>query len=293
MGLFDGLFGSSEPSIIIPETEQGKAYQTFIPQSSFQNAAEYMKRLDEAQNRALDRRYDQVGTDAEIGARQKDIQLQEKASYLASLPKTKNFSSGFRPNPDDNPAAAFVGNTAGVAGSIGGLFGGQVGARPESQTSGSSGGAIGKVLAAGLRGISNNIQLQQSPAVNAAEIRLQDAKNAYNDAVNKVKTSERAYVPVTQPGFNAGQYLENYKDLRDAFGSDLVAAKRHFLDYGREEGRTDEDIYDINKGAPRFTLFNPDSYLPREMNKPVKTEPKEEEKTKENSKENDFDDEDD
>ena len=138
MGILSSLFGSSEPSIIIPETEQGKAYQTFIPQSSFQNAAEYMKRLDEAQNRALERRYDQVGTDAEIGARQKDIQLQEKASYLASLPKTKNFSSGFRPN-------AFVGDTAGIAGTIGGLFGGQVGARPESQTSGASSGSSGKV----------------------------------------------------------------------------------------------------------------------------------------------------
>ena len=250
------LFKSSTPTIQIPEQEQSKAYQTLIPQSSFQNVAEYMGRLDKEYNRLLDQTYNEVGTSAERGARARGVEMQERASYLASLPKRENS-----------------------------FFGG----RSNSQTDKFSGGSIGGVLAAGLRGISDN--RKQSPAIDAASMRFNNAKTAYNDAVTKAKTAERSYVPVTQKGFDARQYLENYTDLRDAFGSDLNQAREHYLRHGREEGRTDADIYGINKGAPGFARFNPDSLLPREMNKPVKNEKKP--KEEKNSKENDFDDEDD
>lgn len=246
------LFRSSTPTIQIPEQEQAKAYQTLIPQSSFQNAAEYMGRLDKEYNRALNRRYNELGTSAERGARARGIEMQERASYLASLPKRENSFFGERPN---------------------------------SQTGVFSG------IAAGVGKISDNRKQKQSPAIDAANIRLNNAKNAYNDAVTKAKTAERSYAPVTQTGFDARQYLENYQDLRDAFGADLNMAREHYLRHGREEGRTDADIYGMNRGAPGFTRFNPDSFLPREMNKPVKNETKPKEAN--NSKENDFDDDED
>ena len=252
------LFRSSTPTIQIPEQEQSKAYQTLVPQSSFQNAAEYMGRLDKEYNQALNRRYNEVGTSAERGARARGVEMQERASYLASLPKRENSFFGERSN---------------------------------SQTGGFSGGSIGGVLAGGLRGISDNIKQKQSPARDVANMRLNNAKTAYNDAVAKAKTAERSYAPVTQTGFDARQYLENYTDLRDAFGADLNMAREHYLRHGREEGRTDADIYGMNRGAPGFTRFNPDSLLPREMNKPVKNETKPKEAN--NSKENDFDDDED
>ena len=237
------LFRSSTPTIQIPEQEQAKAYQTLVPQSSFQNAAEYMGRLDDEYNRALNRRYNEVGTSAERGARARGVEMQERASYLASLPKRGNSFFGERSN---------------------------------SQTG----------------GISDNIKQKQSPARDVANMRLNNAKTAYNEAVAKAKTAERSYAPVTQTGFDARQYLENYTDLRDAFGADLNMAREHYLRHGREEGRTDADIYGMNRGAPGFARFNPDSFLPREMNKPVKNEKKP--KEEKNSKENDFgDDEDD
>ena len=62
------------------------------------------------------------------------------------------------------------------------------------------------------------------------------------------------------------QYLENYKDLRDTFGNDLQAAKQHFIDFGKDEGRTDEDIYGLNKGVPGFARNTESSFLPREVN---------------------------
>ena len=39
--------------------------------------------------------------------------------------------------------------------------------------------------------------------------------------------------------FDAQQYLSNYKDLQEAFGDDVEAAKQHYKDYGIKEGRTD------------------------------------------------------
>ena len=39
--------------------------------------------------------------------------------------------------------------------------------------------------------------------------------------------------------FDAQQYLSNYKDLQEAFGDDVEAAKQHYKDYGIKEGRVD------------------------------------------------------
>ena len=98
-----------------------------------------------------------------------------------------------------------------------------------------------------------------------AKMRLDDAKTAYKSAVDKAKTATRSYVPVRQSGFDSRQYLENYKDLRDAFGNDLEKAKQHYIDFGKDEGRTDEDIHGLNKGVPGFARNTESSFLPREV----------------------------
>ena len=187
--------GGSSPQIMIPDQQKSKAFQTIIPQQTFQNAAEYMGRLDDEYNRTLDRQYDQVGTSAEMGARAKGRQLQGRSSYLSSLPYTAG-----------------------------------------------------------------------QDVRDVAETREGDAKLAYKDALDRAKTSERKYAPVTKSGFDSRQYLENYRDLRDAFGNDLEKAKQHYIDFGKDEGRTDEDIHGLNKGVPGFARSTESSFLPREAN---------------------------
>ena len=187
--------GGSSPQIVIPEQQKSKAFQTIIPQQTFQNAAEYMGRLDDDYNRILDRQYDHAGTSAEIGARARGRQLQGRSSYLASLPSTAG-----------------------------------------------------------------------QDVRDVAQMRVDDAKLAYKDALDRAKTSERKYVPVTKSGFDSRQYLENYKDLRDAFGNDTEKAKQHYIDFGKDEGRTDEDIHGLNKGVPGFARSTQSSFLPREAN---------------------------
>ncbi len=189
------FFGSSSPSIVIPEAQKSKAFQTIVPQQSLQNAAEYLGTLDKEYNRLLDNKYDRLGTSADMGARARNREMQSRASYLAGLPRSAS---------------------------------------------------------------------QETRDV--AKMRLDDAKTAYKSAVDKANTATRSYVPVRQPGFDSRQYLENYKDLRDAFGNDLQAAKQHFIDFGKAEGRTDEDIHGLNKGVPGFARNTESSFLPREVN---------------------------
>ena len=40
--------------------------------------------------------------------------------------------------------------------------------------------------------------------------------------------------------FDAQQYVDNYFDLQQAFGDDLVSATQHYILTGVHEGRTDE-----------------------------------------------------
>ena len=48
-------------------------------------------------------RYDEVGTPAEIGAQQRGIEMQEAASYAASLPKGGSPDTGFKETPRPFP----------------------------------------------------------------------------------------------------------------------------------------------------------------------------------------------
>ena len=46
------------------------------------------------------------------------------------------------------------------------------------------------------------------------------------------------------------EYLNNYSDLKGAFGSDVAAARKHYDEYGAREGRVigaKDDYFDTNK----------------------------------------------
>ncbi|AWK89472.1 beta strand repeat-containing protein [Azospirillum thermophilum] len=55
--------------------------------------------------------------------------------------------------------------------------------------------------------------------------------------IERVRIGAGAAVPIEQSRFNPWAYLASYSDLRAAFGSDGAAAVRHYLEYGRDEGR--------------------------------------------------------
>jgi hypothetical protein len=62
-------------------------YQSLIPQESFEDAAGYLKRIQEETAKIQGQRYQEVGTPAELGARMAGRRLQETSAYQASLPK--------------------------------------------------------------------------------------------------------------------------------------------------------------------------------------------------------------
>ena len=95
--LFGG--GGNESNLIIPEGEKPKAFQTVIPQKSYKDLAESMGRTETEYNRLLDTRYDMTGTGAQLGAKQRGIEMQEAASYASSLPKSESPDTSFRGTP--------------------------------------------------------------------------------------------------------------------------------------------------------------------------------------------------
>jgi len=62
-----------------------------VPLESYQMAAEYLGRNEAELAKIQKQRYQEVGTPAEVGARQAGRRVQETASYLASLPQGDRF----------------------------------------------------------------------------------------------------------------------------------------------------------------------------------------------------------
>ena len=171
--LFGG--GSSESNLIIPEGEKPKAFQTVIPQKSYKDLAESMGRTETEYNRLLDTRYDMTGTGAQLGAKQRGIEMQEAASYASSLPAASSPDTSFRGTPREFKIKS-KGNT----------FETKAGQEPAP-----TGGA----------GIGGGNQ-PKSLAKQAAETRYGDAKDYYLAAVKKAKETPRSYMkPTKDPGF--------------------------------------------------------------------------------------------
>ena len=166
-----GFGGGSDTNLIIPEGEKPKAFQTVIPQKSYKDLAESMGRTETEYNRLLDTRYDMTGTGAQLGAKQRGIEMQEAASYASSLPKSDSPDTSFRGTPREFNIKS-KGNTFETA----------AGQTPKAGTTPAA--------------------PTKSLAKQAAETRYSDAKDYYLAAVKKAKDTPRSYMkPTKDPGF--------------------------------------------------------------------------------------------
>jgi hypothetical protein len=167
------LFGSggSESNIIIPEGEKPKAFQTVIPQKSYKDLAESMGRTEKEYNRLVDQRYDMTGTAAQLGAKQRGIEMQEAASYASSLPAASSPDTSFRGTPREFDIK-------------------------------SKGSSYDIVEGKSPKATPTAAKPAKSLARETAEMRQKDAKEYYLAAVKKAKETPRSYMePTKDPGF--------------------------------------------------------------------------------------------
>ena len=210
--LFGG--GGSESNIIIPEGEKPKAFQTVIPQKSYKDLAESMGRTETEYNRLLDTRYDMTGTGAQLGAKQRGIEMQEAASYASSLPKSETPDTSFRGTPREfqikskgNTFETKAGQESGktykkfpfpgpIISGAGGAGASGAGASASTNTTGT-----GTTAASGGQKMIFPFE-PKTQARQAAEMRQKDAKEYYLAAVEKAKKTPRSYMePTKDPGF--------------------------------------------------------------------------------------------
>ena len=76
----------SPPTVIMPPKTAPEKYQSLIPQESFQDLAESMKRIETETAKIQQQRYDELGTPADRGARAAGTNMLSAAAYLSSLP---------------------------------------------------------------------------------------------------------------------------------------------------------------------------------------------------------------
>ena len=104
--------------------------------------------------------------------------MQERASYLSSLPRGGSPDEGFKETPR---AFAIKSNRRGTFDTVPGAMSGFGGTRPGTGPQGST---------------------TLDPAREAASIRYEKSKEAYAKALNKAKTTPRSFMPETKdPGF--------------------------------------------------------------------------------------------
>ena len=190
------------PTIIMPEESNPQAFQTIIPQKSYKDLAESMRRTEKEINRITAQRYDEVGTPAEIGAKQRAIEMQEAASYLSSLPRGGSPDERFKETPRAFPIKSNRRSTFDtVPGSMSGFGGSRPGTGPGP--TGSGGGRPippGVIFSGGRRRPGFSPQID--PAKQAASVRFEKSKKDYAKALNKAATTPRSFMPETvNPGF--------------------------------------------------------------------------------------------
>ena len=193
------------PTIIMPEESNPQAFQTIIPQKSYKDLAESMRRTEKEINRITAQRYDEVGTPAEIGAQQRAIEMQEAASYKASLPRGGSPDERFKETPRPFPIKS---NTRATFDTVPGTMDGFGGSRPNTgpgPTRG-GGGKRPRILGGPSPRRSGFFPFPKprssNPAKEAASMRYDQAKSNYFDALNKAKTKKPTFMPETvNPGF--------------------------------------------------------------------------------------------
>jgi len=81
--------GGSKPSpgtVVMPAPTAPTTYQSTTPLESYQDLAAQLRRIQEETGKIQEQRYQEVGTPAELGARQAGRRELEAAAYLASIP---------------------------------------------------------------------------------------------------------------------------------------------------------------------------------------------------------------
>ena len=170
------------PTIIMPEESNPQAFQTIIPQKSYKDLAESMGRTEKEYNRLVDQRYDTVGTAAEMGKRNRGIEMQERASYLSSLPRGGSPDERYKETPRAFPIKS---NRRATFDTVPGSMTGFGGTRP------------GTGSQRDFRSHPANL-----PQGAAALKRYSESKKAYDAALKKAKTTPRSFMPETvNPGF--------------------------------------------------------------------------------------------
>ena len=187
------------PTIIMPEESNPQAFQTIIPQKSYKDLAESMRRTEKEINRITAQRYDEVGTPAEIGAQQRAIEMQEAASYKASLPRGGSPDERFKETPRPFPIKS---NRRATFDTVPGSMTGFGGSRPNTGPSPTRGGrAVGQV-GPPPGGFFPLPRRSSNPAKEAAGMRYDQAKSNYAEALKRAKTTPRSFMPETvNPGF--------------------------------------------------------------------------------------------
>lgn len=101
--------GGSSPSAsttVMPAPTAPTVYKSVIPLESYQQTADYLRRIQEQTNKAREEMYAQSGTPAQIGARKAGVEVQAAASYLSSLPQQDKYMQQITGSKEDPYAAA-------------------------------------------------------------------------------------------------------------------------------------------------------------------------------------------
>lgn len=79
------------PTVVMPAPTTPTFFKSVIPLEAFEDVAEAKARAEAETAKIQGQRYQEVGTPAEIGARQAGRRAVEAASYLSSLPTSDKY----------------------------------------------------------------------------------------------------------------------------------------------------------------------------------------------------------
>ena len=79
------------PTVVMPAPTTPTFFKSVIPLESFEDVAEAKARAESETAKIQEQRYQEVGTPAQLGARQAGRRAVEAASYLASLPTSDQY----------------------------------------------------------------------------------------------------------------------------------------------------------------------------------------------------------
>jgi hypothetical protein len=220
------------PEIVMQKPTAPTLFRTVVPEESYQDVANYAGRLNQQLRAALQEQYKQTGTSAEIGARQRGIEMQEAADIAASMPTGRD--PGFMGVALDKDGGVDNAATAKMTGAGG--------------TQGSG---------------------QYSQAKEAADLRLADARKAYSKA--KARIGEKDYLPETNQRFSWAKDQSSVFDPADPQASkngnskDKDGGRKEFS--SKDIRNPFAAMIDYNQHVRSGK--NPKNWTPERSNKPI------------------------